>query len=49
MEKCINRYENRALELIFVSYEFSGDSGASEKHFIFTDFLVNFSDFLTGS
>ena len=35
MKKCINQCENRALELIFGSYEFKCDSGASEKHFIF--------------
>ena len=48
MKKCINQCENRAMNLIISANEFSGDSGASEKHFIFT-ILTNFFNFLTGS
>ena len=33
-EKCINRCENRALNLIISANDFKYDSGASEKHFI---------------
>ena len=35
MQKCINQCENRAMNLILGANKFSGDSGASEKHFIF--------------
>ena len=46
MKICINQCENRALDLILSAYEFPGDSGASEKHFIFLMFgqLFRFLD-----
>ena len=46
MKKCLNQCENRAMNLITSAYEFSSDSGASEKHFIFLMFgqLFRFLD-----
>ena len=49
MKKCMNQCENRALNLIISANEFSGDSGASEKHFFFVNFWSTFFEFLTGS
>ena len=34
MKKCINQCENRDMNFKNSANEFSGDSGASEKHFI---------------
>ena len=47
-KKCINRCENRALNLIITANELSNEFGASEKHLILL-FLVNVFDFLARS
>ena len=45
MKKCINQCENRAMNLVISADEFSGDSGASEKHFFLFIFDYFFSNF----